>query len=85
MPTQLVIEAELEVARFLASQPLPEAIVAFRPSPATVERFNDLVAAQRGGDTSDEVRAELDAFLAFEHFMQLIKAEAHRRLAQQAS
>jgi hypothetical protein len=49
MPTQLVIEAELEVARFLASQPVPEAIVAFRPSPATVERFYDLVAAQRGG------------------------------------
>ncbi len=85
MPTPRAIEAQLEVARFLASQPLPEAIVAFRPSPATVERFYDLVAAQQGGDTSDEVRAELDAFLALEHFMQLIKAEAHHRLAQQVS
>jgi len=85
MPTQPVIEAELEVARFLASQPSPEAIIDFRPSPGTIARFYELVAAQRGGDTSDEVRAELDAFLALEHFMQLIKAEAHRRLAQQAS
>lgn len=85
MTTQLVVEAELEVARFLASQPSPEAIIAFRPSLATMERYYDLVAAQRGGDTGDEVRAELDAFLALEHFMQLIKAEAHRRLAQQAS
>lgn len=85
MPPQLVIEAELEVARFLASQPSPEAIIAFRPSPATAARFYDLVAAQREGDTSDEVREELGAFLAIEHFMQLIKAEAHRRLSQQAS
>ncbi len=35
MPTPLVVEAELEVARFLASQPSPETIIAFRPSPAT--------------------------------------------------
>jgi hypothetical protein len=83
MPTQLVIEAELDVARFLASQPSPEAIIAFRPSPATVARFYDLIAAQRTGDVSDEVRKELDTFLALEHFVQLIKAEAHRRLSQQ--
>ncbi len=83
MPTPVVIEAELEVARFLASQPSPEAIAAFRPSPATVARYADLLAAQREGDGSNELRQEIEAFLALEHFMQLIKAEAHRQLAQQ--
>jgi hypothetical protein len=77
-------EAEREVARFLASQPSPEGIVAFHPSPEVATRMYALIEAERDRQLSEDERHELESYLAIEHLMRLVKAEAHRRLGQQA-
>ncbi len=85
MPTDTLTGAEFEVARFLASGPTPQEIIAFRLSPTSTDRFYALVAAEREGQLSGDEQRELDAFMNVEHMMRLIKAEAHKRLASQAS
>ena len=82
MPTDTLTEAEFEVARFLASSPSAEEIVAFHFSPQSAERFYALIEAERANQLSDDERAQLDAFTSAEHFMRLIKAEARKRLTQ---
>ena len=77
-------EAELEVARFLASQPSPADIVAFHPSPEVATRMSALIGAERDRQLSEEERRELETYLHIEHLMRLVKAEAHRRLGHQA-
>ena len=85
MPAPTVIAAEVELARFLASQPSAEAIIAFHPSPEVTERYYSLLELERSGQVSEEEHAELDAYLGVERLVQLIKAEARSRLAQQTS
>jgi len=85
MPTETLTEAEFEIARFLASSPSAEQIVAFHFSPQAAEQFYALIDIERASQLSDDQRAELDAFMSAEHFMRLIKAEAQKRLAPQAS
>ncbi len=77
-------EAEREVARFFTSQPSPEAIVAFHPSPEVTARMYELIEAERDGQLSEDERHELDTYVNVEHWMRLFKAEAHRRLGHQA-
>jgi hypothetical protein len=81
----MVIAAELELARFLASQPSAEAIIAFHPSPEIAARYYGLLELERSGQVSADERAELDTYLGVERLVQLIKAEARSRLAQQTS
>ena len=40
-------QAALEIARFIASQSSPEQVIAFRPSPAVIERAYALIDAER--------------------------------------
>jgi hypothetical protein len=77
-------EAEREVARFLASQPSPEAIIAFHPSPAVAARLSALIVAEHEGPLDAVERRELDTYLAIEHLLRLVKIEARRRLGHQA-
>ncbi len=81
--TRIETDAEREVARFLASQPAPEAIVAFHPSPNIATRMYELIGAERDGQLSEDERRELDTYLHIEHLMRLVKAEAYRRLGHQ--
>jgi hypothetical protein len=74
IPAPTVIAAELELARFLASQPSTEDIIAFHPSSEVTERYYSLL--ERSGQVSGEEHIELDAYLGVERLMQLIKAEA---------
>ncbi len=83
MPTEML--ASVEIARFLVSSPTPEQIIAFHPSPEAAERFYALIDAERNGTITEEERAELDSYIAFEHLMRLVKVEAHRALQQRAS
>ena len=78
-------QAAFEIARFFASSPTPEQIIAFHPSPETNERFYALVEAEREGIISDEEQAELDRDIHLEYMMDLVKVEARKRLVQQAS
>jgi hypothetical protein len=74
-----------EVARFLVSAPSPEAIIAFHPSDAASARLYELIDAEREQSLNPEEEQELNNYIALEYFMEQIKAEAHRRLAQKAS
>ena len=76
MPAPTVIAAELELARFLASQPSTEDVIAFHPSPEVAERYSSLLELERAGQISEEEHAELDAYLGVERLVQFIKAEA---------
>lgn len=77
--------AAVEIARFIASQPTPEQVIAFRPSTEVVERAYALIDAERERPLTEDEAHELEHYLAIQHIMILAKAEAHRQLRQQAS
>jgi len=81
----LETQAVLEIARFFASQPTPEQIIEFHASPETADRLYALIAAEREGAISEDERRELDSYEAIEHIIIHTKAEARRKLRQQAS
>lgn len=56
-------------------------IVAFHPSEFVSRRVYDLISAERAGKLSDGEERELKTYLYLEHFMRMMKAEVHRRLA----
>jgi hypothetical protein len=65
-----------EVIDFLATDPSPEQIVAFKISPAAQERLEELLDKNREeGLTADET-AELDAYLQARDLMVFLKANA---------
>ena len=83
MPTET--EVELEVARFLADGPSPEAILAFHASPAVADRMYELIDRERAGHITEEEKSELETYVYIEHLMRLVKIEAQHKLSQQAS
>lgn len=78
-------QAVLEIAHFITSQPTPEQILAFHASQSVAERAYALIAAERAGTITDEERRELDSYEAIEHIIIQAKAEASKKLQQQAS
>ncbi len=78
-------QAIMEIARFITSQPTPEQILAFHASPEVAERAYSLIAAERAGTITEEERRELDSYEAIEHIIIQAKAEASKKLRQQAS
>lgn len=85
MSTDIMTQVEREVIQFLASRPSPQQIVDFKLSEAASERFTDLLDARRTRELTDEEEQEATSYLNMDHFMRLMKAEAHLRLKQQAS
>jgi hypothetical protein len=83
MPTES--QAALEVARFLASRPTIEEIVAFHLSEEVNDRFYTLVDEEREHPLGAEEAQELESYVAIEYLLGLVKAEAFRQLAQKAS
>ena len=83
----MVIEPQvaLEIARFIASGPTPEQIIAFHPSVEATDRFYDLIALEKDGVLTKEERTELESCLNLEHMMRLVKVEAHRLMNRRAS
>jgi hypothetical protein len=73
-------QAALEIARFIASHPTPEQVIAFQPSPDVVKRAYELIDAERIGMLSKEEYEEMESYLIIQHIMILAKAEAHRQL-----
>lgn len=67
-----------EVLRFLLLSPTPPQIIAFHASAAAQERLRYLLDANRNGILSDSERAELDEASQINHFVLLLKAQAHK-------
>jgi len=59
---------------FLASQPTPEQIAAFGPTPEMTERLETLLAREKGGDITPAEKTELDEYERIEHLVVMIKA-----------
>jgi hypothetical protein len=63
-----------DILSFLASDPAPEEIIAFRPAPEIIERLKTLLARETSGEITQTEKEEIDEFERIEHFMVMIKA-----------
>ena len=62
------------ILNFLASNPTPEQIATFSPTPEMQDRLQTLLDRSRSGELSEAEQAELDEFEHIEHLVVLIKA-----------
>ncbi|MGE0130962.1 MAG: hypothetical protein AB7U82_23030 [Blastocatellales bacterium] len=63
-----------DILNFLASNPTPEQIVAFRPAPEILQRLKTLLAREANGEVTLAEKEEIDEFEQIEHLMVMIKA-----------
>jgi hypothetical protein len=78
-PTNATLACE-EVLEFLLNRPTPEAIVAFKVSPAAQARICVLLENKREATLNAAETAELDLYEQLEHLMMLLKAKARTQL-----
>ena|SRR5437588_8511394 len=69
-----------EVIKFLGHGPGAEEIIAFHPSPESVERTAELLERNRNGSISSGERAEIEEICAWNRLFALIKAQARLHL-----
>jgi hypothetical protein len=74
-----------ELATFFASGPSPSDILEFRPSPAVVERANQLLELNHSTGLDDSSRRELDQFEMAKSLMRLVKARIRAGKARERS
>ncbi len=70
-----------EMIDFLASGPTPEQIVAFKVSPATQARLEELLDKNAEEGLTDEEATELDVFGQINHILVLLKVRARASLS----
>lgn len=80
MQTSIETQAERELVKFLSSQPSPEAIIAFHPSPEVTDRFYELIELERERPLTEGEQRELNTYLYLNHLLKMMKIEAHRQL-----
>ena len=68
-----------DVAKFLASCPSREELLAYRPSPQAQERFTALLAKSKAGPVSSDEEWELSQFEHLEMLLQSVKARLRTR------
>ena len=59
---------------FLASQPTPEQILAFRPTAQMQERLKTLLTRSKTGELTSTEQQELDEYERIEHLIVMLKA-----------
>jgi hypothetical protein len=62
------------VLDFIASQPTPEQIAAFRATPEMIERTQFLIAREHSGTATAAEKAELDEYERIQHIIVMLKA-----------
>ena len=67
-----------EIIDFLAAGSTPDSLLAFRPSPKTTQRVEELVEKNKQGTISVEEQSELDDYLQLEYLLILAKARARQ-------
>ncbi len=73
-----------EVTDFLSAK-LAEELVAFRPSEAAQDRFEELIAREKREGLLPEETAELDRTIEANRFLSMAKAKAILKLSQAPS
>jgi hypothetical protein len=71
-----------EMLDFMVSSPSPEAIIAFKPSSQLEAHLTALMTKNKQDALTPDEREELDAFLQLNHFMNMLKIRARKKLAQ---
>jgi hypothetical protein len=69
---------------FLASDPNPDAVIAYRLPPDLEQRALDLLARKRDGRLNYEEELELMDFIRADDLMTLLKAKMRRKLSGNA-
>lgn len=62
------------ILNFIASNPTPEEIAAFRPTPEMQERLQILIERNKIGEITEQERIELDEYERIEHLVIMLKA-----------
>lgn len=62
------------ILNFLASNPTPQQIAAFSPTPEMQERLRTLLLRERSGELTTIERVELDEYEQIEHLVIMLKA-----------
>lgn len=70
-----------EILDFMVSSPSPQAIIAFKPSPQMEARLTELLHKNKQAALSEDERQELEAFLQLNHFVNMLKIRARKKLA----
>ena len=73
-PSVLAAQVYRYILDFLASQPSPDEIAAFRPTPEMQDRLRYLLSRSNEGNISLEETQELDEYERIEHLIILLKA-----------
>lgn len=69
-----------EITDFLASNPTPQDIIAFKPSETLEQRALDLLQRNRENRLTPEEKTEMEAFIQMDHFMTMLKAKSRLKL-----
>jgi hypothetical protein len=70
-----------EIIDFITMAPLPQDIIAFKPSPKLVARVEILLDKKREDKLTESDKSELERYMIYEHIMRMAKARARQRLA----
>jgi len=74
-PIQLVMSLiEISTSKFLASNPTPQQIRDFRPTPEMLERLRILISKSKTGDLTTHELGELDEYERIEHLIVMLKS-----------
>lgn len=65
-----------DILHFLVSQPSPEEIVGFAPSPETQAHVSELLEKNREGALTAVEKSELDEYMRINHLVTMLKARA---------
>jgi hypothetical protein len=71
-----------ELIDFLASTPTSDEILAYKPSEELEERLGFLLEKNRRDRLSSEEQAELEEFLRFNHFVNMLKIRTQQKLVK---
>ena len=71
-----------EAIEFLAGGMTPDELLAFKPSLASSERFEELIGREKAEGLLPEEREELERAMEIERVLTLAKARARARLAR---
>lgn len=77
------MKAYEEVLEFIAAGPSSNALADFQASPQSKERVFALIRKEKNEGLTPEEKAELDDCMQIEHLMNLVKARASRRAANE--
>jgi hypothetical protein len=79
-PPPLLSEVYRYVLEFLASNPSPQDVVNFKPTPAMQERISELLEKNRAGQLTPTESSELDEYGYVNRLISLLKARTLKDL-----